>query len=134
MSFGVSETVEADNLTNGSEYSGSPVPFAFFLALFVIFLALAVVSYEYPMLLIVFGLVAFCSLMFLPATVAINKEWEEAIVLRFGKFQRLVGPGFFFKWPLAESFLKQDKRIITLDESRFRPQQRRRMETLEKIL
>jgi len=38
--------------------------------------------------------------------------------LRFGKFQRLVGPGFFFKWPLAESFLKQDKRIITLDVSR----------------
>ncbi|MCK4498187.1 hypothetical protein KAU25_03215 [Candidatus Bathyarchaeota archaeon] len=49
---------------------------------------------------------------------AINKEWEEAIVLRLGKFQRLVGPGFFFKWPLAESFLKQDKRIITLDIAR----------------
>jgi len=65
-----------------------------------------------------FGIVAFVSLMFLPFTVAINKEWEEAIVLRFGKFQRLVGSGFFFKWPFAESFLKQDKRIITLDVSR----------------
>ena len=54
----------------------------------------------------------------MPATVAINKEWEEAIILRFGKFQRLVGPGFFFKWPYAESFLKQDKRLITLDVSR----------------
>jgi regulator of protease activity HflC (stomatin/prohibitin superfamily) len=54
----------------------------------------------------------------LPATVAINKEWEEAIILRFGRFQRLVGPGFFFKWPYIESFLKQDKRIITLDISR----------------
>ncbi|MCK4482778.1 SPFH domain-containing protein, partial [Candidatus Bathyarchaeota archaeon] len=41
-----------------------------------------------------------------------------AIVLRFGKFQRLVGPGLFFKWPLMESFLKQDKRIITLDVAR----------------
>jgi len=39
-------------------------------------------------------------------------------VLRFGKFQRLVGPGFFFKWPVAETFLKQDRRIITLDVSR----------------
>jgi regulator of protease activity HflC (stomatin/prohibitin superfamily) len=65
-----------------------------------------------------FGIVAFISLAFLPGCVAINKEWEEAIVLRFGKFQRLVGPGFFFKWPLAESFLKQDRRIITLDVSR----------------
>jgi regulator of protease activity HflC (stomatin/prohibitin superfamily) len=50
--------------------------------------------------------------------VAINKEWEEAIILRFGKFQRLVGPGFFFKWPYIETFLKQDKRIITLDIQR----------------
>lgn len=64
------------------------------------------------------GIIAFVSLMFLPATVAINKEWEEAIVLRFGKFQRLVGSGLFFKWPFAESFLKQDKRIITLDVAR----------------
>jgi regulator of protease activity HflC (stomatin/prohibitin superfamily) len=72
-------------------------------------------QYVWP---VMFGLIAIISLMFLPATVAINKEWEEAIVLRFGKFQRLVGPGFFFKWPYAESFLKQDKRIITLDVSR----------------
>jgi regulator of protease activity HflC (stomatin/prohibitin superfamily) len=50
--------------------------------------------------------------------VAINKEWEEAIILRFGKFQRLVGPGFFFKWPYVETFLKRDKRITTLDISR----------------
>jgi len=64
------------------------------------------------------GIIAFVSLMFLPATVAINKEWEEAIVLRFGKFQRLVGSGLFFKWPFAESFLKQDTRIITLDVAR----------------
>ncbi|MDH5634504.1 MAG: SPFH domain-containing protein [Candidatus Bathyarchaeota archaeon] len=65
-----------------------------------------------------FGVVAFVSLGFLPACVAINKKWEEVIVLRFGKFQRLVGPGFFFRWPLAESFLKQDKRIVILDVSR----------------
>ncbi len=38
--------------------------------------------------------------------------------MRFGKFQRLVGSGLFFKWPFAESFLKQDKRIITLDVAR----------------
>lgn len=72
-------------------------------------------EYVWP---VMFGLIAIISLMFLPATAAVNKEWEEAIVLRFGKFQRLVGPDFFFKWPYAESFLKQDKRIITLDVSR----------------
>jgi len=114
----MSGTVEAVVMKKRKEYSGSPVPFAFFLALFLVFLALAILSFRHPALSAVFGIVAFASVMFLPATVAINKEWEEAIILRFGKFQRLVGPGYFFKWPLAESFLKQDKRIITLDVPR----------------
>jgi len=121
----MSGTVKADVVRRSEEYSGSPAPFAFFLALFLVFLGLAILSFPYQvmepqeyMLSALFGVVAFVSVMFLPATVAINKEWEEAIVLRFGKFQRLVGPGFFFKWPLAENFLKQDKRIITLDVAR----------------
>ena len=121
----MSGTVESDVARKGEEYRGSPAPFAFFLVLFLIFLLLAVLAfpslgarpYEYA-LSALFILIALVSVALLPATVAINKEWEEAIVLRFGKFQRLVGPGFFFKWPFAESFLKQDKRIITLDVSR----------------
>jgi regulator of protease activity HflC (stomatin/prohibitin superfamily) len=99
------------------EYSGSPAPFGFFLFLAVLFGLLA--AFLYPSLVTVpLAVVAAISAVLLPVTVAINKEWEEAIVLRFGKFQRLVGPGFFFKWPFAEVFLKQDKRIVTLDVSR----------------
>ncbi len=119
------ETEETETVSEGREYRGSPAPFAFFLFLFLAFLVVGVIMFPHPgteplqyVLPIMFGLIAIISLIFLPATVAINKEWEEAIVLRFGKFQRLVGPGFFFKWPYAESFLKQDKRIITLDVSR----------------
>jgi len=114
----MSENVGTNTIKKREEYSGSPAPFAFFLALFLAFLVLAILSFRYPVLSIVFGVIAFISVMFLPATVAMNKEWEEAIVLRFGKFQRLVGAGFFFKWPLVETFLKQDKRIITLDIAR----------------
>ena len=110
-------TVGADAVRKGEEYSGSPAPFASFLVSFLVFLVLAVLAFPYP-LSALFGVVAVVSAVFLPGTVAINKEWEEAIVLRFGKFQRLVGPGFFFKWPLVETFLKQDKRIITLDVAR----------------
>jgi regulator of protease activity HflC (stomatin/prohibitin superfamily) len=29
-------------------------------------------------------------------------EWERAIVLRFGKFKKIAGPGFFFILPLAD--------------------------------
>mgnify|MGYP001135107122 CR=1 FL=1 len=114
----MSEDVGTNTIKKREEYSGSPAPLAFFLALFLMFLVLAILSFRYPVLSVVFGVIAFISVMFVPATVAINKEWEEAIVLRFGKFQRLVGPGFFFKWPLVETFLKQDKRIITLDIAR----------------
>ncbi len=113
----MTETTEADRGKKGDEYSGSPVPFAFFMVLFLVFLFLTILLFPRPESLL-FAVVAFVSLAILPTTVAINKEWEEAIILRFGKFERLVGPGFFFKWPLAESFRKRDKRIITLDVAR----------------
>ena len=96
------------------EYSRSPAPFAFFIILFLAFLVLALLAFP-SSIAILYGLLAAVSLFPLPATVAINKEWEEAIILRFGKFKRLVGPGFFFKWPYIETFLKQDRRIVTLD-------------------
>jgi len=99
------------------EYSRSPAPFAFFIITALVFVFLALINYPEP-IAIFYGLLAAVSLFPLPATVAINKEWEEAIILRFGKFQRLVGPGFFFKWPYIETFLKQDKQIINLDISR----------------
>ena len=104
-------------MSKKQEYSRSPAPFMFFIIIAIVFLVLALLNYPDP-IAIVFGLLAAVSLFPLPATVAINKEWEEAIILRFGKFQRLVGPGFFFKWPYIETFLKQDKRIINLDIQR----------------
>ena len=100
-----------------TEYSRSPAPFVFFVILSLVFAILTLITYPNPTAFVC-GLLAVISLFPLPATLAINKEWEEAIILRFGKFQRLVGPGFFFKWPYVETFLKQDKRITTLDISR----------------
>lgn len=100
-----------------TEYSRSSAPFVSFIIIALVFLVLALLNYPDP-IAIVYGLLAAVSLFPLPATVAVNKEWEEAIILRFGKFQRLVGPGFFFKWPYIETFMKQDKRIINLDISR----------------
>ena len=106
--------------TETYQYSGSPVPFATFLVLTVMFLLLVAFA---PLLgfgmfqgILLFPL-AICILM-IPATVRINQQWQEAIVLRFGKFIRLVGPGIFFKWPFIEKFLRQDIRIQTLDVSK----------------
>ncbi len=104
-------------MSKKQEYSRSPAPFLFFIIVSLMFVTLAIINYPDPTAFL-YGLLAALSLFPLPTTVAINKEWEEAIILRLGKFQRLVGPGFFFKWPYIETFLKQDKRIITLDISR----------------
>ena len=110
--------IKSDNETY--QYSGSPVPFATFLVLIVVFLLLVAFA---PLLglggfqgILLFPL-ALCILM-IPATVRINQQWQEAIVLRFGKYIRLVGPGIFFKWPFIERFLRQDIRIQTLDVSK----------------
>jgi regulator of protease activity HflC (stomatin/prohibitin superfamily) len=105
-------------------YKGSPTPFLTLLILSLIFFALA--YFSGPLLgpflgflwflgAIPFAFLGIILLMMLPATIAINKQWEEAIILRFGKFKRLVGPGMFFKWPLMERFIRQDIRIQTLD-------------------
>lgn len=99
------------------EYTGSPMPFIFFLIIAILFGIFAALLAPSPAAILL-AIVAIISVAILPTTVAINKEWEEAIILRFGKFQRLVGPGLFFKWPFVESFLKQDKRIVALDVSR----------------
>ena len=31
-------------------------------------------------------------------------EWEKAVVLRFGKFNRVAGPGIVFTWPIVEFY------------------------------
>ncbi|MGQ9538907.1 MAG: SPFH domain-containing protein [Candidatus Bathycorpusculaceae bacterium] len=104
-------------IEKSQEYTGSPLPFVFFLFIAVLSAIIAVLMVPSPATVLPL-LITVISAALLPTTVAINKEWEEAIILRFGKFQRLVGPGLFFKWPFFESFLKQDKRIVTLDVSR----------------
>ena len=101
------------------EYSGSPAPFV---TILILGLFLIVGMQFIPLGLgippqLFLGLGAFFLLM-LPTTIAVNRQWQEAIILRFGKYKRLVGPGIFFKWPIMEKFLRQDLRIQTLDVSK----------------
>ncbi len=107
------------------EYKGSPLPFATFLILGLIFVMLAIFGFTVfglflgffltLMLIGFFGVLAILCFILVPMTIAINQQWQEAIILRFGKFKRLVGPGMFFKWPGIERFVRQDIRIQTLD-------------------
>ncbi|MCD6358720.1 MAG: slipin family protein [Dehalococcoidia bacterium] len=47
--------------------------------------------------------------------VRIVPEWERGIVLRFGRFVGLRGPGFVLLIPFVERMVKMDLRVITMD-------------------
>lgn len=47
------------------------------------------------------------------ATVNINSAWEEAVILRLGKYNRLKKEGLFLKIPFIETVIKRDMRVNT---------------------
>ena len=48
------------------------------------------------------------------SSVHIVLEWEKAVVLRLGKFNRVAGPGIVFTWPIVEFYtLRIDQRVAT---------------------
>ncbi|MCI2241304.1 slipin family protein [Adlercreutzia faecimuris] len=47
------------------------------------------------------------------SSIHIVMEWEKAVVMRFGKFNRVAGPGVVFTWPIIEFYtLRVDQRVI----------------------
>ena len=47
------------------------------------------------------------------SSIHIVMEWEKAVVMRFGKFNRVAGPGVVFTWPVIEFYtLRVDQRVI----------------------
>lgn len=83
------------------------------LALFVIFAALGFIigiTWKNSVVIIASLLAA----VLLSSAVLVARQWEKAIVLRLGKFQRLAGPGLFFIIPIVDSVSSWiDQRIIT---------------------
>lgn len=46
------------------------------------------------------------------SSVHVVMEWEKAVVMRFGKFNRVAGPGIVFTWPIVEFYtLRVDQRV-----------------------
>ena len=47
------------------------------------------------------------------SSVHVVMEWEKAVVMRFGRFNRVAGPGIVFTWPIVEFYtLRVDQRVI----------------------
>jgi regulator of protease activity HflC (stomatin/prohibitin superfamily) len=66
-------------------------------------------------LLVFLIFVLFIVLMLVASTIKINKQWEQAILLRLGKYNRTKGAGLFYKIPILEQIYRRDMRVMTLD-------------------
>ncbi|MBI4176224.1 MAG: slipin family protein [Candidatus Aenigmarchaeota archaeon] len=53
--------------------------------------------------------------VFVGSSIVVNQQWEEAIVLRVGRYNRTKKEGVFFKVPIFEQVIRRDMRITTLD-------------------
>lgn len=82
-------------------------------SIFIIIFALGFILGIYlhaPVILLISLLVA----VLVSAAVKISRQWEKAVVLRLGKFERLAGPGLFFIIPVIDVISSWiDHRIIT---------------------
>ena len=64
------------------------------------------------------GIAVFCLVLILVFCIRKANEWERAIVLRFGKFRKVRGPGLFFLLPVADRIAQTvDIRIRVSDFS-----------------
>lgn len=65
--------------------------------------------------LAVIGIIIVVVIVLLSAAIRIVPEWERAIVLRFGRFVGVRGPGFVVLIPFVEKIVRMDLRVITMD-------------------
>lgn len=59
-------------------------------------------------------LIAFAAAGLATSSLHIALEWEKVVILRFGKFHRIAGPGFYFTIPIVEyATARIDQRMMT---------------------
>lgn len=62
------------------------------------------------------GVVALIALVvFFLWALKIIREWDRGVVLRWGRFDRVLKPGLRFVWPLWEKLIVLDTRVVTMD-------------------
>ena len=54
-------------------------------------------------------------LVILSSAIKVLSEWERGVVLRFGRFVDVRGPGLIFLVPFIEKIIKADIRTVTMD-------------------
>lgn len=63
-------------------------------------------------------LVVILVIMLVPSAVRVLPAWDRAVILRFGNFNRVAGPGIVFLLPYIDRPIRVDTRIQTMDVPR----------------
>lgn len=95
-----------------SSNSGGPAPIGAAIGIFVILVSIALGALFQNFIVAIIGMLFG---FFLMLSIRVAAEWERVIVLRLGKYSRMVGPGLFFIIPIFESTFKVDLRVRVWD-------------------
>lgn len=57
----------------------------------------------------------FFTIIIVPSAIRIIKEYERGVVLRWGRFNQVKGPGIRFLIPFVDQMYRMDLRIVTMD-------------------
>lgn len=68
-----------------------------------------------PSLGVIFGIASFFFALLIAMMIRLAYQWERVVVLRFGKFHKVKGPGLFLIIPIVDVTIKIDTRVLTLD-------------------
>jgi len=104
------ETEESPELT------GTKIIFRFNFVTGIILAVFATAGYlvEYFLYETVLAWIVFLAGVLFSLSPQLVSEWEKSVVLRFGKFNRLIGPGLFWVIPLVDRVVSSiDQRIMT---------------------
>lgn len=83
----------------------------FVLVALIVLLAFHLLAGEIGLLAVAVALVL---AWFAASSTHIVLDWEKAVVMRFGKFNRVAGPGIVFTWPVIEFYtIRIDQRVTT---------------------
>ena len=105
--------------SHGSHGAGKPINrqvviFVTIVAIIAVILA-GVLFLNVPVLLVVSALILLLIIAYFAPRREVFKEYERAVVFRFGKFEKVAGPGWVWIWPLFETFTLIDMRTTIVD-------------------
>jgi len=109
--------IRGDNFVEARDYTSaySAVPFlvALIIVLPILYLAwldvLALAGFAALVKLVIAAIVFYL----VSAAIKINAQWEEAVILRLGRYTRTATAGLFLIIPIVETAIKRDMRIRT---------------------